>query len=356
MLAYSFEEIWIGAKVIPGHGVSANAVRRLRAMGCAVHELSGKDGRLSLTALAQWLRQVPFGPETVFLCVGMRYLPPLLSLLVRPSHSVYYHITHELTEACFRRLDVYRRCFSTLLFVCPATFHAFAQNRPKAKNLDWVIQASECEDFVWHDPKTSNDGIFRFGFSSRLNEAKGSKLLLEFARNARVSCELHVAGEGEFREEFEQLAADSASPVKVIYHGTFLPSERGMFVTRVFTPLDCMCVPSLDDLEGFPTVVLEALQAGVPVQTIPSGGLVSYGLPELGPPDAEVVELVPVDRFIERMEARVLEGCIKASQRIKCRKYFLSRFSDFKVREGWARVLGLGTAAPLAALTGPACP
>ena len=75
--------------------------------------------------------------------------------------------------------------------------------------------------------------------------------------------ELWVAGEGPERTKLEARARGKAV--------RFLGEERGVAKRNLLAAADALLVPSLED--GAPTVILEALAAGLPIVASPVGGI-----------------------------------------------------------------------------------
>jgi len=323
ILAPAFASITVIVKEIPGHGHSSAAEEQLRRAG--IRTVPCKNP----LALACEFRR----PQT-FLAIGMRHLSPVLSLLLRPRQSIYYHITHELSPEMRRQLACYRLFFSKLVFLSPATFALYGH----ARETDWAVQPTQLP--ASFSPKTTiRHATPRLGFIGRLNPAKGTNLLLDFIAATDVPCELHIAGSGECEHRIREMAADSSRPGRVIYHGSFQPDLRVEFLQTFFSQIDALCVPSLDDREGIPNVIPEALQAGVPVLASNTGGMRSFALPELGPAPAGTVTLVEPSQVLPALDALIRRPPADASQ--LCRDYFSDYFSDAVVSRRWLGILGV---------------
>lgn len=105
-----------------------------------------------------------------------------------------------------------------------------------------------------------SDGDFAIGIVGRLVEQKNYPFLVRaFARvreavpRARLVC----VGEGPLEGEVRSLAEELGVSGSVLLLG------RRDDAARLYSAMDCLCVPSL--WEGFPFVTLEAQAAGLPV-------------------------------------------------------------------------------------------
>ena len=275
--------------------------------------------------------------------MGMRNLAPVFAFALRPQSSVYFHITHELTPATSKMLNNYGRFFSRIVFISPATYRDFSQGSEGAS-----VGVGAWPRASWWLPyqteRSRVPGPIRLGYIGRLNEAKGSKVLLDFATTAAAPCEMHVAGGGEFESAFTaiQTQANRSSPVTVKYWGQFSVADRQKFFSSFFPTIDYLIVPTQDEMEGIPGVILESLQFGVPVVATRTGGVKAFEMKELGPAQADVVRLVPKE---ERL-ARTCGACLATppSEAIapKCKAYYARYFSDAVLHEHWSTLLGAG--------------
>jgi len=105
------------------------------------------------------------------------------------------------------------------------------------------------------------------GFIGRLEPQKAPELLIEAIAllHARgVPVHVAIAGDGRLRATLQQRLAATGAQASV----TWLGAVDGR---RLMTELDLLVMPSR--YEGFPYVLLEALQCGVPVVATPVGGV-----------------------------------------------------------------------------------
>ena len=151
---------------------------------------------------------------------------------------------------------------------------------------------------------------------------------------------MHVVGSGELESDFAALEseADRTSPVSLKYWGKFSVSDRMEFFTRFFSRIDYLVVPTQDESEGIPGVILESLQFGVPVVTTRTGGIAAFEMKELGP-CREVVRLVPKDDFPRSLSKLASEPLPSETIAQKCKAYYARYFSDAVLRGHWSKLL-----------------
>jgi glycosyltransferase involved in cell wall biosynthesis len=101
---------------------------------------------------------------------------------------------------------------------------------------------------------------------SRMLPRKGFQYLFEAARDLPQGWEIHLVGDGPYRPDLEKLAQGSKTPI--LFHG-WLDHKDALF-TRLFEESSLFVFPS--EAENFPTVLLEAMSAGLAVITSNAGG------------------------------------------------------------------------------------
>jgi glycosyltransferase involved in cell wall biosynthesis len=300
MLKPYFPAIDVWCKVMPGHGHSEALQKQLEALGCRVHLLSDGSGRLRLLALGRLLWSFLSSPPDVFFTLAMRHLSPLLAFFSRARVRVYYQITHDMKPATIQMIRTYARIFSKIVFICPATFEDCPDAAARPEKYSWIPQSSEIPvadrdrlPVERNAAAAGGEGI-RFGLIGRLTAEKGAGIIRDFAINAGVRCEIHVAGSGPFESSFRELAARADDPGRplVRFHGSFDPAERETFLRRFFNGIDYLVVPSQDEWETLSMAALESLQHGVPAVICRTGGLGSFEHPDLGPAPENVIRLV----------------------------------------------------------------
>lgn len=332
LLQPMFEEICVITKDIPGHGFSEDAREEL---------LRGKVKvfRVSSARPGDFLRTLSLcGNPDVFLAIGMRHLSPVLALLIGARQSLYYHITHELSPAILRQLRVYKWFFSRLVFLSPATARLYAGSTGHPGPSAWAVQPTSLPQEAASPPDRA-PGPVRFGLLGRLTEEKGVGLLSALVEKSPVPCELHIAGRGP--KEAELLRLQRAHPDRFIFKGAFTAKERGAFLAKFFSEIDYLCVPSLDDREGIPNVILEALQSGVPVLATKTGGMRSFAMGELGPADPSVVRLVEPDEYPAAFGEFLQAPLPPSATRKRCVEYFERYFADQILAIHWSRILSI---------------
>ena len=332
LLRPMFEQICVLIKDIPGHGFSEAARDELVRNGV-------RTIRFSLGNPWGW-RGIPGACRNadVFLVIGMRHLSPALALLIGARQSVYYHITHELSLPVLRQLRINGRIFSKLVFISPATSHHYSGSSGTAAKPFWALQPTELSPGVAAG-RARTPGPVRFGFLGRLTDEKGAGFLADLIEKSPVPCELHSAGRGP--QEADLRARQDRRPDRFFFRGSFTAVERTAFLGRFFSGIDRLCVPSLDDREGIPNVILEALQFGVPILATRSGGMRSFEMSELGPADPEVIRLVAPADFSGMLEALAAAPPPSEALRKRCRDYYETFFSDAVLAGRWRKIFSI---------------
>ena len=154
-----------------------------------------------------------------------------------------------------------------------------------------------------------------------------------------MPCELHSAGRGP--QEAGLRERQNRRPARFFFRGSFSAPERTAFLGRFFSGVDRLCVPSLDDREGIPNVILEALQFGVPILATRSGGMRSFEMSELGPADPEVIRLVAPADFSGMLEALAAAPPPSEALRKRCRDYYETFFSDAVLAGRWRKIFSI---------------
>lgn len=332
LLRPMFEEICVLIKDIPGHGFSEAARDELARTGV-------RTIRFSMGNPWSW-RGIPGGCRNadVFLVIGMRHLSPVLALLIGARQSVYYHITHELSLPVLRQLRFNARIFTRLVFISPATLRHYSGSSGSAAKPFWALQPTEFSPGIAAG-RERQPGPVRFGFLGRLTDEKGVGFLADLIEKSPVPCELHFAGRGPQEASLRQ--RQQSRPDRFFSLGSFATPERTEFLSRFFSGIDRLCVPSLDDREGIPNVILEALQFGVPVLATRSGGMRSFEMAELGPADHEVIRLVDPAEYSGALSALASAPPPSAALQRRCRDYFEMFFSDAVLAGRWWKIFSI---------------
>jgi glycosyltransferase involved in cell wall biosynthesis len=147
-------------------------------------------------------------------------------------------------------------------------------------------------------------GPVRLLFVGRLVPGKGAKLLLEALANLpRGSVELVVVGDGPDRDPLEELARRLG--VAVTFTG-WLPRDR---VDAAYREADLFVLPSSWD-EGFPTVITEAMDFGLPIVTTRIRGMVDHLEDGV---NALLVTAEGLDELVGALERLVADGALRES-------------------------------------------
>lgn len=340
MLRRQGYEVEVLCKNVPGHGLSESAVKEITELGCRFTMLSDITGKLDKKAALRVCGRYLLRPATVFLAISMRNLSPIFAMGIRNKLSLYYHLIHDLKPESIRRLKVFSWIFDKLLFIAPATYQDFKVSCRDLRRIDWCMQESSL-GFELNGHQRSPRPTVRFGLLGRITKGKGAEEILKFIDESDIPCEVHIAGAGEHAKDFKDRAErpSDRSKVRVVYYGSYSAGERTQFLRRFFAEVDWLCIPSLDEWEGIPTVALEALQHGVSVLTTRAGGLKSFEMAELGPPSSDVVWRVDPQDFRATMR-RIAVGDIPAPpDPERCVRYYEKYFSSDTIAAKWAKVM-----------------
>lgn len=101
---------------------------------------------------------------------------------------------------------------------------------------------------------------------SRLLPRKGFQYVIEAVKDLTLDWDVHIIGDGPYLETLKAQAADSKTPV--IFHG-WLDRDDPQF-RELYETSSIFVFPS--EMENFPTVLLEAMSAGLAVITSTAGG------------------------------------------------------------------------------------
>lgn len=107
------------------------------------------------------------------------------------------------------------------------------------------------------------------GQLSKSHEWKGLKYLIEAFSNIDVDSLLYIAGDGDMRQEYEGLAQKLGVSEKCIFLGWIDRDEMLGYVEKSLA----LIIPSINDSEGFPTVMPEALSRGTALIGSRVGGI-----------------------------------------------------------------------------------
>ena len=143
----------------------------------------------------------------------------------------------------------------------PKNIHICPNGIPKTRNLKI-------------DRKKNKKKLIRILFLSNLIESKGVKILLSACRivkkrNLNFKC-VFVGGEGDItKTSIETMIKEYGLEKEVIYKGKKYNNDKYI----EFLKSDLFVLPTFYDNECFPLVLLEAMQASLPVISTPEGGI-----------------------------------------------------------------------------------
>ena len=125
----------------------------------------------------------------------------------------------------------------------------------------------------------------------RLCEQKGQWILLQAVnrlKTAMPELTLHLVGDGEYREIFEEYAQQNDLKDRVVFHG-WLSGEQ---IIEQLDSASAMVLPSF--AEGLPVVIMEAFARRTPVVTTNIAGVPELVTPDTGwlVPAGDIVSLV----------------------------------------------------------------
>ncbi len=109
-------------------------------------------------------------------------------------------------------------------------------------------------DWIKPSPKTRSILLV-----SRLFERKGVQFLLEALQQVETGHEIHIVGDGPYREKLEELARDVSDTV--IFHGWI--DNHSPKLAQLYSEASIFVFPSTS--ENFPVCLLEAMLAGAAV-------------------------------------------------------------------------------------------
>lgn len=119
-------------------------------------------------------------------------------------------------------------------------------------------------------PRLSPDRV-TFGFAARMEELKGTMILMDAFALAFKECKsivLNIAGDGSKRREFATRVKAMDLARNYRYHGVYTHPEDGR---NFMESLDVFVMPSLS--EGTPNAIVEAMACGKPVIASDVGGI-----------------------------------------------------------------------------------
>ncbi|TMO52882.1 glycosyltransferase [Pseudoalteromonas phenolica] len=175
---------------------------------------------------------------------------------------------------------------------------------------------------------TSNKELLNCLFVGRLTEDKGIFELLSVAKRLSGKVKFHVVGGGEIRSELEKRILLDGLESSVIFYG----QVKNHDVIELYKIADFVAVPSKNNYEGFPRVIMESWSSGKPVVVSDVGGIHAFvkdGVNGFIVPPGDVDEL----------EVAILKFCNKktlddiSSNLNQIQKYTLQAYWAEKAKE-----------------------
>jgi glycosyltransferase involved in cell wall biosynthesis len=223
-------------------------------------------------------------------------------LLAKALHGIGFALSDRVLVDCNALVDEVRAVYRGLTWDMEAVVRRKVRVVHNAIDLTQFANLESIADIRPILGLKGNDVVI--GSVSRLDEPKkGTAVLLRAARRVLVTCpdaRFVICGEGFSRGTLEALARELGIAQSIQFVG-YWPNA-----VEVFRALDVFVLPSLT--EGFPTVNLEAMAAGVPVVTTNVGGAAEAVIDgECGyvvPCGDEVALATAIERLYQNAELR----------------------------------------------------
>lgn len=137
----------------------------------------------------------------------------------------------------------------------------------------WAVRYPFCPENGYGTPHRDKSHTSTLLFAGRVIVEKGVTDLIAALPHVlqHSECILVVCGDGPALASARCLAAD----LRVLDHVDFRGWQAPLAVRRAMDESDILVLPSSHS-EGFPSVILEAMAAGLPVVTTPVGGVPDY--------------------------------------------------------------------------------
>lgn len=317
------------------HGLSAQNIELLRGMGCEVETLTGDNGKYGAASLRAlwWVFRKGKGNVFVSLCMGS--VAPLLARIGRFRKSIFYLITHEERPEVLDFLIKSKQLFTDIGTVSPITAEPVRKLLDWPKDVEWLPQFSDFGPGNRALAEKRADRRLTFGFLGTLNAGKGVQLLMEAWPKFKDRADLKIAGDGPLKADV-QAAATSGSGIT--YAGAFNAATREAFLAEYFASIDYLIAPSVNTMEGIPTVILEAISYGVPVLASNLGGTRCFGLDWLKPPYPDVVRLFDLVDLETEVARFIGKGAPGREYQEACLAYYRQWFSNAAVLRRWVDI------------------
>ena len=321
------------------HGLSEENISFLEGMGCEVRKLTCENGRYGWPTIAAMLWIIRGRRHQVFLTLCKGFVSPIVSTLGQFKKSIFYLITHEKKNDVLKHLARVKRFYTDFAVISPITTEPLREMIGQEKPICWLPQFSDFGGGGTRALEILKNRNFTFGFLGALNEGKGIDLLIKIWPKLKARADLRIAGGGPLKSLVETSVQQSGPSGSIFYDGAFSAANRNEFLQKFFGEIDCLIVPSVNTIEGIPTVILEALSNGVPVLASDLGGTACFGLDWLQPPYPGVVELFPLNQLADVVEHRITEGVPSLAQRQACVDYYQKWFSKTAILKRWTDVI-----------------
>ena len=160
---------------------------------------------------------------------------------------------------------------------------------------------------------------------------------------------LHISGDGPLRSEIEavcQRRKVTDETPRVIFHGSYSLAQREAVLLEILRDANLLVFPTNMAGEGLPTVILEAMCAGVPVVATYYGGVSSFSV-RYYPDLPTSIRLCSTETFMETVRCMIADIRGGRVDRVELREFYQRHFSDEHVELQWRGVLGRGRAGEL---------
>ncbi|MHC4386351.1 MAG: glycosyltransferase family 4 protein [Planctomycetota bacterium] len=242
---------------------------RSRADICKTHEMAtymlcGRKQILKLVKQNQYdvihaHFIIPTGPLVQFLHrhTGVPYLITCHGSDVPGYNPDRFGLQHKLLMPYWKKLV---RSVPALASPSKALHNLMTRHCPELKTTV-IPNGYEMTHF---QPQQERENIILL--CSRLLPRKGFQYVIEAVKDLDLDWQIHIVGEGPYRKTLERMANGSRTPI--IFHG-WLDRDDPKF-QELYETSSVFVFPS--EMENFPTVLLEAMSAGLAIITTTAGG------------------------------------------------------------------------------------
>ena len=282
--------------------------------------------------------------------IGMGRASSLLRRLVSARRSIYYCINHDSGKAFLQRLASLRRCFDDVVLIATNTSSELSPliDQPLRRKFTTIPQFTEFSrgETLWNDAP-ANERL-KVVFMGVLKPGKGVvEIASGWSTYAPAMSDLHIYGDGPQRSEIEAICRTCSNrpfpqeTSKVIFHGSYSLAQRETALVAILKDADLLVLPTKTTGEGLPTVILEALCAGVPVVATHYGGVSSFSTRYYADLPAGV-RLCDTETFMETVGCMIADIRAGRISRLEVRAFYQRHFSDDRIEARWRGVLSGG--------------